>query len=270
MERISLFGLGISDVGSVTTVVDEMAKFLDNPNKAWLVTFVNPHAWFVQENDQDYARRLAEFDLVLADGIGVVKATSWLSGATIERMSFDASSLYHPVFKHLNDRSAKLYIVGGVEGVAATAAERMQERFPGIRIVGLSHGYQPSKTIINDVLRSEAEMVLCGMGVPHQETFLLRLKQSGFLGVAFTCGGFLDQLAAKEQYYPDWADKSNLRWIYRIYREPRRLWRRYVFQYQPFIRATLWGLWQKNVRKVRHWGEQPNAASVKAETHSQF
>ncbi|MEO1144092.1 MAG: WecB/TagA/CpsF family glycosyltransferase [Cyanobacteria bacterium J06638_22] len=250
MRRITLFGLDISDVQDTSLVVREMEKRLNKPDAAWLVTFVNPHSWFVRESNQDYTQYLEDFDLVLADGIGVVKAAQWLSGDVIKRLSFDASSLYHPVLSSLNERSSKLYVVGGHDGVAVSAAKKINERFPCVCLVGLSDGYRSWDKIITDVLRSEAETVLCGMGAPHQEAFLLALKKSGFKGVAFTCGGFLDQLAAKEQYYPVWIDAHNLRWAYRIYKEPRRLLQRYAFQYQPFIKQTLAGLLRSTIQKA--------------------
>jgi len=81
--------------------------------------------------------------------------------------------------------------------------------------------------------------VLCGMGVPHQERFLLTLKNAGYGGLMISCGGFVDQLAAAQRYYPAWVDKLELRWAWRIYQEPRRLWRRYLVDYWPFILATM-------------------------------
>ncbi|NJO34267.1 MAG: hypothetical protein HC869_15170 [Rhodospirillales bacterium] len=72
-----------------------------------------------------------------------------------------------------------------------------------------------------------------------QESFLLRLRQQGFNGVGFTCGGFLDQYSIGKQYYPTWIDRLELRWLYRLIMEPGRLWRRYFVEYQPFVSGVL-------------------------------
>jgi N-acetylglucosaminyldiphosphoundecaprenol N-acetyl-beta-D-mannosaminyltransferase len=74
------------------------------------------------------------------------------------------------------------------------------------------------------------------MGAPLQERFLLQLADDGWHGIGFTCGGFLDQLIDGKNYYPAWADRLNIRFLYRLAKEPRRLWRRYLVDYQVFIR----------------------------------
>jgi N-acetylglucosaminyldiphosphoundecaprenol N-acetyl-beta-D-mannosaminyltransferase len=72
------------------------------------------------------------------------------------------------------------------------------------------------------------------MGIGRQEQFLLHAASSGWTGWGFTCGGYLDQLAGGIDYYPRWVDQANLRFLYRLYREPRRLWRRYCLEYGEF------------------------------------
>jgi N-acetylglucosaminyldiphosphoundecaprenol N-acetyl-beta-D-mannosaminyltransferase len=76
------------------------------------------------------------------------------------------------------------------------------------------------------------------MGASIQERFLLRLVATGWSGFGFTCGGYLDQLVDGMHYYPRWVDAANLRWAYRLIREPRRLSRRYGMEY-PYFAARL-------------------------------
>jgi N-acetylglucosaminyldiphosphoundecaprenol N-acetyl-beta-D-mannosaminyltransferase len=76
------------------------------------------------------------------------------------------------------------------------------------------------------------------MGIPLQEEFILALRNAGFQGVSLTCGGFLDQLVRGERYYPEWIERFELRWLYRLASEPHRLARRYLVEYQTFIIAT--------------------------------
>lgn len=242
MERLPLFDIAVSTVKDIDDIIGHIEQKQKEDTGAFLVTFVNPHSWFIRSESPAYERILPEFDLVLADGIGVVKATQWVHGQTIGRLSFDGSSLFHPVFDHLNSQCAKLYVVGGVDGVASSAVNRMQALFPEIQYVGVSDGYRSHEDIIRDVLASGADIVLCGMGAPRQEQFLWSLKSHGFRGIGFTCGGFLDQLAESAQYYPAWIDQGNIRWAFRLCKEPRRLWRRYTFQYRPFIQSTLLAL----------------------------
>lgn len=239
MSRLSLFGLELSPVGDREIVLSDLRHALDDQTRAWLVTFVNPHSWFIKRKIRDYAEDLQGFDWVLPDGIGVVKALRWAEDTDSVRLSFDGTSLYHPVFGLLDKRNAAVYVVGGVPGVAVSAGVRMKQDYSGIHIAGVRDGFGDWDETLDDIIASKADFVLCGMGAPRQEHFLLALQARGFKGTAFTCGGFLDQLAETTQYYPSWINRFELRWVYRLYKEPRRLGRRYLVEYFPFVRAIM-------------------------------
>jgi N-acetylglucosaminyldiphosphoundecaprenol N-acetyl-beta-D-mannosaminyltransferase len=69
-----------------------------------------------------------------------------------------------------------------------------------------------------------------------QENFLLQLKRFGWSGICFTCGGYLDQGGQNFDYYPEIINRLNLRFLYRLVREPRSLWRRYLLEYTIFLK----------------------------------
>lgn len=238
MRREELFGLPVTPLPDIDTAMRLVDRALGS-GTGLLATFVNPYAWRVARARPDYPAMLAGFDLVLPDGIGVVKALAWTCGVTAARLSFDASSLYLPVFDRLDRERRRLFIVGAAPGVAERAVARMQAEFPAIAVAGCLDGFRPRDEAVAAILAVAPDIVLCGMGAPHQERLLLELRVRGFRGIGFTCGGFLDQLAEKERYYPAWIDKAELRWLYRLAKEPRRLLRRYTLDYAPFVGATL-------------------------------
>jgi exopolysaccharide biosynthesis WecB/TagA/CpsF family protein len=73
------------------------------------------------------------------------------------------------------------------------------------------------------------------MGTGKQELFLQGLANRGWHGIGITCGGYLDQLSGGFNYYPAVVDRLNLRFAYRLIKEPRRLWRRYLLDYPRFV-----------------------------------
>ena len=131
-------------------------------------------------------------------------------------------------------------LVGGKDNVSEKAGRVFCELFPGLNVVASFSGYadDPERAIVA-LNAMENSAVICGMGAPRQERFLLKLKQSGWVGAGFTCGGFLDQVLEDIHYYPGWIDRYNLRFMYRLYREPGRLWRRYIIEYGVFIKRYL-------------------------------
>ena len=68
-------------------------------------------------------------------------------------------------------------------------------------------------------MERDSDFTVVGMGSPLQERFALDLKNAGYRGVVFTCGGFLHQSARRINYYPEWVDKLKLRAFYRLFHE---------------------------------------------------
>lgn len=199
-----------------------------------LVTFANPGTAVSARHSASLRQNLGQFDLVLPDGIGMSLAVRWRHGCQASRVSFDTTSLAPRLFEHARRNRLSIALVGGRRGVAEVARKRIASQFPGIQIIGAFEGYGDAAATIRALCELDPRIVICGMGGGHQERFLLQLAHSGWSGLGFTCGGYLDQLRSGMTYYPRWIDAANLRWAYRLAREPRRLWRRYVIDYSRF------------------------------------
>ncbi|MEX7643126.1 MULTISPECIES: WecB/TagA/CpsF family glycosyltransferase [Stenotrophomonas] len=231
-------------------------EFRAGQPEAWLVTFANPHSVRLMMDRQDYSSTLAQFDVVLPDGNLLAQSATRQLGRTIERKSFDGNSLAPEVLSFCQRNRLRVALVGGVEGVASAAASLFRKEF-GVEVVFTRSGFFANAEQRNQCFQAlreqNVDVVICGMGAPHQDRFLLELKASGWRGLGFTCGGYLDQaLASGVKYYPDWVNRFNLRAPYRLLREPRRLWRRYLIEYQPFLLADV----RLRLRNVRHQQEQ--------------
>ncbi len=204
------------------------------PKDVVLVTFVNPGVVPLARRSAAFRQALREFDYVLPDGVGMCLAVQWLHGRPAERVSFDTTSLAPVVFGWASSHSLRVVLVGGAPGVADTARARISESFPALQIAGSFDGFGAMEAKARAVRELEPDIVICGMGSVRQESFLLELKAQGWRGWGFTCGGYLDQLSQGMAYYPRWVDAANLRWAYRLMREPGRLWRRYLIDYSHF------------------------------------
>lgn len=238
IRRTELFGLPIYAAASLQDVVDEVAAGLDAGSTV-LTTFVNPAVFALIKKHTNFAKTLSRFDMILPDGIGIVMAVKRRRGLNLERVSFDSTSLALPVLALVERTRRTIALVGGAPGVAARAATHLHQKFPELRLVAELDGYGDQREKVACLRDLQPDVVICGMGAIAQEEFLLALVDAGWCGQGFTCGGYLDQLGAGVSYYPDWVDRSNLRWAYRLAREPRRLWRRYLIDYQQFARLYL-------------------------------
>jgi N-acetylglucosaminyldiphosphoundecaprenol N-acetyl-beta-D-mannosaminyltransferase len=233
--RTTTLGVTVDACPDLALVVQAIGQRLRQAGSAALVvTFVNPASVAMAGRHGSFRQALERFDLVLPDGIGMAIAVRRLAGLPAARISFDSTSLALPVMRLAEERRHGIALVGGRAEVALHAAAEMRRNFPGLGRVHTWHGYGDVEATIRAILAAAPAIVICGMGAGAQEEFLLRLVAAGWRGVGFTCGGYLDQLAGGLHYYPPWVDRANLRWAYRLAREPGRLWRRYLFDYGHF------------------------------------
>ena len=196
---------------------------------------MNPYSWLVN-------RRLGHKDLdafaIYADGIALVWLYNLLCGASIDRYAFDYSSIAGSVFDETRARGGTVYLIGGPEGIAREAAQVILHRHPGLRIAGTRSGFFAAPADYERALEdaSKADVVIAGMGAPLQESFLADLWDRGWRGAGYTCGGFLEQIVGTDgEYFPPWSNRFHLRWLFRLYKEPRRLWKRYLLDYPKFL-----------------------------------
>lgn len=189
---------------------------------ARLVTFLNPYSYSRGRRTQELYEK---FDLIGVDGIGLCLLMRMIPHLpTPVRRSADLTSIVRDLLTHSGAKGRSWYLVGGEEGVAARAAERLQALFPEMEIAGTRSGYfatpQDWDRFSRDIAQASPDITLLGMGTPLQDIAALKLRESGVTGTIMTCGGFLGQTAGSAVFYPPWMDRLHLRWLYRAFREP--------------------------------------------------
>jgi N-acetylglucosaminyldiphosphoundecaprenol N-acetyl-beta-D-mannosaminyltransferase len=260
-ETVGLTVDGVPDIQDVCAIIESHLRH----RRRLLITFVNPASVAVARAQPTYQTSLGAFDLVLPDGWAMSAAIRLVHRMSARRISFDTTSLAPCVLTIAERRGASVALIGGVPGCADQAALRLREAHPKIRIVRCFDGYGDTGQKVLALAKLQPEIVLCGMGAGAQEMLLLDLAQQGWNGCGFTCGGYFDQLAHGYDYYPKWIDAHNLRWAYRLAKEPRRLWRRYLLNYPVFVgrfSRQLIHVWVRNRPTETRISERANAARL--------
>ncbi|MEW6691451.1 MAG: WecB/TagA/CpsF family glycosyltransferase [Pseudomonadota bacterium] len=196
-----------------------------------ITTFVNPYSYFILRKKPDI---YSQFDHIYLDGFLLVTLLRLFGFRNIERKSFDMTSMAPEVFNECASKNKTIFFVGSHADEIEKASLNIKKKFPDLYVLGCHHGYfdtaNPIKTLLEDLAKVNPETVIVGMGTPLQELFLLELRHHGWNGTGYTCGGFFHQTAKHIQYYPNWANKLNLRWLFRIIDEPKLI-RRYAITY---------------------------------------
>lgn len=190
-------------------------------NVGRIYTFLNPVSYL---SALDNKALFCQFDGIFADGSLLVSAIKMLYGYHITRRSFDMTSMAPELFDFAEKNDKTIYIVASKQEQVEKAVEIFKKRYPKLNFTGYRNGYFASEEEMDIEAKRIAELnpdfVIVGMGTLVQERFLLKAKKAGFKGIGFTCGGFIHQTANNEiDYYPEWVDRMNIRFLYRIYKE---------------------------------------------------
>jgi exopolysaccharide biosynthesis WecB/TagA/CpsF family protein len=203
----------------LTTEIEGKNNIFTKKNRVY--TFLNPVSYLTA---LDNPKLFNLFDGIFADGSILVAAIKILYGKTVTRRSFDMTSLAPELLSYAEQNKKTIYIVASKQEQVEKAISIFKERYPYLQFSGYRNGYFSSEDEMDTeaayITEINPDFLIVGMGVLMQEKFLLKVKSKGFQGIGFTCGGFIHQTSKNEiEYYPAWADKLNLRFIYRMYKE---------------------------------------------------
>lgn len=190
------------------------------------------HVVLASENLR-FRRAYAAVDLSLADGMPVVWASHLLRKPVPQKLS--GSDLVAPLMALAAAKGWRVFLLGGAEGVAARAAVALRRIDARLKVVGTASPRidlaepAPYRAHLLDSIYSVApHLVLVGLGAPKQELWIHESARALCPAVLLGVGASLDFLAGTATRAPRWVSASGLEWAYRLGREPRRLWRRYL------------------------------------------
>lgn len=135
------------------------------------------------------------------------------------------------------------FLLGSTPNVLAKLEVELRQRFPGTNIVGSASPpfrdltEKESRDQIQHIASSGAQVVWLGLGTPKQDREAARLA-SAVPAVFCAVGAAFDFVAGNKKQAPNWMQQHGVEWVYRLFTEPRRLWKRYLFGNVRFVRAV--------------------------------
>ncbi|MBU6298542.1 MAG: WecB/TagA/CpsF family glycosyltransferase [Alphaproteobacteria bacterium] len=195
-----------------------------------LVFASNGHAIALAAVNAEFRRQLAQADLIHADGTPVVFASRLLTGTPVPERSATTDFIFDAAAAAAR-HGLKFFLLGSTEAVNARCAENLNTAYPGVEIAGRRNGYfsvEEEAQICDEINRSGADVLWVGLGVPLEYEFCLRNKARLRVGWIVTCGGCFNFAAGDYARAPQWMQKAGFEWLYRLWREPKRLFWRYL------------------------------------------
>lgn len=213
------------DIVSMNDTVKLVEGFIQEKTPHMIVT-ANAEMVMQAVKDAELHDIMRNADLVLADGVGVVWAARHKKCPLPERVA--GADLVNRLLGIAANKGYKVFFLGAAPGVAELAAKQVTDVYANIKICGIADGYfssQEEPGIIAAIKAAEPDILLAGLGVPRQEKWLWQHKDELGASVCIGVGGVIDVLAGVVQRAPHWMQKTGLEWLYRLCKQPWRLWR---------------------------------------------
>lgn len=228
--RVNVLGVGIS-VLNLETAVSTLAEAVREGRRGY-VCVTGVHGVIESQTDEALRRIHNASLLTTPDGMPMVWLGRHAGHRTMDRVY--GPDLMERVFAWSQKSGATHFFYGGNTGVAEELKSRLETRFPGIRVVGTyTPPFRPltpeeEAALINRVAALRPDFFWVGLSTPKQERFMAaylpRLEATVMLGV----GAAFDFHAGRVDQAPRWIQRSGFEWLYRLAKEPRRLWKRYL------------------------------------------
>jgi N-acetylglucosaminyldiphosphoundecaprenol N-acetyl-beta-D-mannosaminyltransferase len=234
--RVDVLGVEVSCI-NLELAVDAFARWIAERTPTY-VCVTGMHG--VMESQRDPALRSIHnaSGLTTPDGMPMVWAGRFAGAAWMTRVY--GPDLMDAVCARALEEGWRMHFLGGAPGVAARCAERLAARFPGLSVTGTTVPpfreltAAEDEALVAEVNEARPDIVWVGLGTPKQEFWMHdhrdRLEAPVLVGVGAALAFFAGELPQA----PRWMQQRGLEWLYRLAREPRRLWRRYLLNIPRF------------------------------------
>lgn len=217
----------------------------------------NLHSLYIYHRDPTFRKFYGRADYVHIDGMPLVWVGKLLGYPLKRENRLTSVDWLAPVLTECAAKNLRVFFLGSKPGVARKAAAHFVAGIPDLQ-VETHHGYfdadvesPENEQVLRLINGYRPHVLMVGMGMPHQERWILENVDRIEASVTWSLGGFMDYFAGESPTPPRWMGRLGLEWLYRLLSEPRRLWRRYLLE-PPFV---LWLLAGEALRRRR--GQRP-------------
>ena len=207
---------------------------LCSPQRATILAFVNAHAMNLVAGKADYCQALSTADVLLRDGAGMAILLRRLGQPP--GLNMNGTDFIPKLLAAFNGRRVAFW--GTREPFLSEAAQRCETRY-GVHVVSRHEGFAGLDTYLGLAQAQQPALIVLGMGMPKQEQLAARLAALDGPCLIVCGGAILDFLGGKVTRAPSWVRRLNGEWVFRLLKEPKRLFARYVLGNPLFLLRAL-------------------------------
>lgn len=231
MKKMKFLNTKIDNI-TMNEAIIRIDNLIKNKRQSYIVTPNVDHIVRL-ESDSEFKNAYDNADLVLTDGMPLIWISKLLKCKIKEKVS--GADLLPQVCKLASFNGYKVFLLGAAPGIAEKAGANLKCKFEGLNICGC---YSPKlrfeddeveiKKIIDLINKEKPDILALALGTPKQEKFIYRYKDKIDVGVTLNIGAAVDFQAGAVRRAPIWMQNSGLEWFYRLLKEPKRMFKRYL------------------------------------------
>jgi N-acetylglucosaminyldiphosphoundecaprenol N-acetyl-beta-D-mannosaminyltransferase len=231
--------------------LDEVDRLIEQGRPALFIT-ANLHYAMLSARDPRLQALNQKAAFLVADGMPLV----WYSRLTRRRLPerVAGADLVYSLCRRAAERRHRVFFLGGAPGVAEAAAAELARRYPGLEVAGTDSprlealSRQQHAELLARIRRRRPHLLLAALGQPKGELWLSEHLEALAVPVSVQVGASFDFVAGRVARAPRWMQRVGLEWLYRAWREPRRLGPRYFHDGLFLARALLRDLFELSRR----------------------
>ena len=225
MNSVEILGVRLDDV-TLNETLDIIEDFIASGQPHAIVT-TNTEFVMAAQTDEEFRNILNSADLSFPDGVGLIWGLRLLGVQLREHVR--GTDTVERLMERAATKGYNVFLLGGAEGVAEVAADKLRERYPRLKIAGTYAG-SPDPMLDDvtvEIIRKagHVDILLVAYGAPAQEKWIARNIHRLGVPVAMGVGGVFDFIAGRAKRAPLWVRRIELEWLYRLLQQPWR-WRR--------------------------------------------
>jgi N-acetylglucosaminyldiphosphoundecaprenol N-acetyl-beta-D-mannosaminyltransferase len=208
-----------------------------------LINTLNAHSFNTVQKDEDFHNALKFSDVLLPDGVSIVWAIRMLTGKKLKKIA--GADLFKFEMERVNAIGGKCFFLGSTDETLQKILQRASKEYPNAKVFCYSPPYksgfteEENKMMIDAVNAVEPDVLFMGMTAPKQEKWAYHNFDQLKVGHVCCIGAVFDFFAGTVNRAPDWMIQLGMEWSYRLIKEPRRMWRRYLIGNIKFIGSVL-------------------------------
>jgi N-acetylglucosaminyldiphosphoundecaprenol N-acetyl-beta-D-mannosaminyltransferase len=224
------------------SLTESALQSVEQGGRTFTFACANPHSLVIAQRDEPFLRALQSCSAVVADGVGV-KVAGRLAGVQVGPRITGADFFLDTMLR-LNRRGGRVFFFGSSDPVLQRIVTRARRDYPNLSVQGLSPPFgawsgELNESLVAQIREARPDVLWVGMTAPKQEKWVhdnaLRLG----VPVIGSIGAVFDFYAGTVVRAPQWIRGAGLEWLFRLVREPQRLWRRTLLSAPAFLWLVL-------------------------------